>query len=346
MKVSSVFCHRGVKAVYVFPPGGIMKSRAVIFTVVCCCLVLPLRGSDVHDHGRSSRIVIQSPLAGERFITNETIHLQASVAGHGHMDKSELVWTSSSVPAVLGRGTDIQIGGLPAGTHNISVSFAGETETVSIREFKDLEDLYQAPPSPKEVRRILDTFSFHWIDGPGPDEKWASYEPPTFDQASFQPSKLPVVARLDVLRHQAFSEPLPCGDGLSIYDHFRKYVNTVDLRLDCSNSSGGGGRVSLGRFGSVWWNSYKDTCKTPSPSDQGPAPYVDPLYLLVHEARHGESGAPGHTSCNGMGNMDASLDGGSGHAWPALYVMWVYNYWLYDPPPIKQEPTKVAHFLP
>src|SRR5260370_20539061 len=113
MKVSSVFCHRGVKAVYVFPPGGIMKSRAVIFTVVCCCLVLPLRGSDVHDHGRSFRIGIQSPLAGELFITHETIHLQASVAGHGHVDKSELTSTSSTLPAVTGRGTDI---------HNVDLS--------------------------------------------------------------------------------------------------------------------------------------------------------------------------------------------------------------------------------
>jgi len=30
-----------------------------------------------------------------------------------------------------------------------------------------------------------------------------------------------VLANLDALRHQAFSEPLPFGDGLKIYDHLR-----------------------------------------------------------------------------------------------------------------------------
>lgn len=294
-------------------------------------------------YNQGTRIWIDSPLADERFVTNEPLHLRALVTSHVPVDGSQLNWTSS-VSGALGSGSDVPLSGLAIGTHAINVSGYGNAQSTSLRAFKDLWELYQAAPSQGELHRLGTAFSLNWMDGSLPDEKWAAYDPPSFNQSSTQPSKLVMQARLDVLRHQAFSAPLPFGDGLSMYDHFRKYVNTVSGRLDCSDSSGGGGTVSLNRLGSVWWNAYSGTCKTPA-TNAPLAPYVDPLYLLVHEGRHNEPGDPGHTTCNGQGNMDATLDGGSGHAWAAMYTMWVYKYGLYDPPVIKQEAKAVATSL-
>jgi hypothetical protein len=283
------------------------------------------------------QIKIISPLPGERFITGEAVQFKAAIS-HGHADTSQIVWTSDA--GVLGRGPDLQINSLTAGNHKIIASIEGQTQEVMVREFNDLSELYRAIPAPGEVDRILKAFSFHWIDGQLADEKWAVYDPPVFNPASYQASKLPVVAHLDVLRHQAFSEPLPFGDGLPIYDHLRKHVKNFNMRLDCNSSSGGGGTVNLNRFSSEWWNTYRDSCKVPSPPNQPPASYL--FYIVVHESRHSEPGEPGHTSCNGQGNMDAELDQGSGHAWAALYAMWVYKYGLYDSKEVKAEARTVA----
>ncbi len=40
--------------------------------------------------------------------------------------------------------------------------------------------------------------------------------------------------------------------------------------------------------------------------------------------------------------MDPSLEGGSGHAWAAIYTMWDYRYGKYDPPAIKEEAEQIA----
>ena len=67
-----------------------------------------------------------------------------------------------------------------------------------------------------------------------------------------RPSKTVLLARLDALRHQAFDEPLPFGDGLTAFEHLRRYVRRFVVRLDCGIASGGGGAVSLPRHASNW----------------------------------------------------------------------------------------------
>lgn len=70
--------------------------------------------------------------------------------------------------------------------------------------------------------------------------------------------------------------------------------------------------------------------------------YINSLYLLVHENRHNMTDDPGHTICSGVGNMDQRLEDGSGHAWAAMYLMWVYKYGSYDPHFIKNEAKILA----
>jgi hypothetical protein len=303
-------------------------------------MCIPATGHEPFPRSEDIQIRIQSPLADERFVVGETVPFKATI-GHGHADASQIVWTSET--GVLGHGPELRVNNLAAGDHKITASVANQTQEVTVREFKDLSELYRAKPAPGEVERILKAFSFRWIDGQLPDEKWTAYDPPVFNPASYQPSKVPVVARLDVLRHQTFSEPLPFGDGLTVYDHVRKHVKILNMRLDCANDSGGGGNVNLDRFSSEWWNTYRDSCKVPSPPDQPPASYL--FYIIVHEGRHSEPGEPGHTSCGNRGNMDPDLDHGSGHAWAALYTMWVYKYGLYDSEKVKAEAGRAAASL-
>lgn len=310
--------------------------------LTCWALLLLSVICGSNTNGQGGQLSINTPLPDERFIAGETLSLNASLKGR-HADPSQIVWTADHTQ-VLGHGPEVRTSGLSAGRHEITAALGDETQNVSIRVFGDLGELYQAIPSQSEVDRILKAFSFRFIDGSQPDEKWSLYNPPRFDQSSLQPSKLVILYRLDAMRHEAFSEPLPFGDGLPLYDHFRKYVNTIELRLDCVSSHGGGRAVSIGRLGSTWWNLYSGSagCKVPGGNPPPLAGYVDPLYLLVHEGRHSEPGDPGHTTCRNEGNMDAALDHGSGHAWAALYLMWVYKYGLYDPPAIKEEAKTTA----
>jgi hypothetical protein len=319
-----------------------MKARIIRRLLLTAC-IMGLATVSYEGAAREGdiEIRIKSPLPDERFVAGEVVHFKA-VVSRGHANMSEMVWTSD-ISGVLGRGPELETGNLTPGIHRITASLEGQTQEVNIREFRDMAELYRAIPAHAEVERILKAFSFHWIDGQMPDEKWAPYDPPVFNQASYQPSKVAVVARLDALRHQAFSEPLPFGDGLSVYDHVRKHVNTFNMRLDCGNSSGTGGTINLNRFASEWWNTYRDSCKIPSPPNQPPASYL--FYIVVHEGRHSERGEPGHTSCRGQGNMDAELDHGSGHAWAALYAMWVYKYGIYDSMEVKTEARTVAASL-
>jgi hypothetical protein len=71
---------------------------------------------------------------------------------------------------------------------------------------------------------------------------------------------------------------------------------------------------------------------------------VNPLYLLIHEERHNEPDDPGHVYV-GDSQMDPYLKKVSGHAWAAMYAMWVYKYGKHDPPEIKQEAKNIATSL-
>jgi hypothetical protein len=294
-----------------------------------------------YNHG--TRLFIEGPLANERFVVKEPVNLQALITSHAIVDESLLHWTSS-IAGALGSGLNVHVSGLPLGNQNIQAGGLSLTQTVPVRVFTDLGALYQAQPAPEELARINAAFTLNYLDGTQPDEHWSAYDPPAFDQSSILPSKLVVLARLDVMRHQAFSQPLPFGGGLTVCENFHKYVSNVHLRLDCNLADGGGGTVELNRLGSEWWNLMQPDCKTPAPNPPL-ALYINPLYLLVHEGRHNEPGDPGHTTCNGQTNMDATLDNGSGHAWAALYTMWVYKYGLYDSPAMKLEAKTVATSL-
>jgi len=285
-------------------------------------------------------MVIASPLPDERFIANETLTLKVSLGGR-RVDESQVLWTSS-LSGELGHGPEIQVSKLPPGRHTITVSSAGETQAVSIRVFPDLLSLYQAPPAATEVKRIQKDFSFSWIDGSASDEKWAAYDPPVFNQTSLAPSKIVVFTNLDVLRHQAFSEPLPFTEGRNLYDHLRKYIRQINLWLDCADNSGGNGVINLHRWQNTW-NFVRSDCKSLTASQARPATYTTMTFLMMHEARHSEPHDSGHTNCYGFGNMDPSFDNGSGHARAVLYAMWVYKYGLYDPPEIRQEARTLAY---
>jgi hypothetical protein len=289
--------------------------------------------------GYSQTLTIRSPLPGERFVTHETVTFKVDVKDR-HFDSSQIVWTSN-VSSVLGKGPEIKVSSLPGGLHQITASANGETQEVRIRVFKDLWDLYRATPSQGEIDRIRKDFTVNWIDGAERDEKWAAWDPPAFNQESLAPSKVVLFARLDVLRHQVFSEPLPFGDQLRAYDHLRKYVKTFNLRLGCDDSAGGNGQIFLGRWQNSWDLPHGD-CK--SLASSGPLRgYVGALALLMHEERHSEPGSPIHATCYAFSNMDPSLDKGSGHAWALLYAMWVYKYGVYDPPVMKQEARIFAY---
>jgi hypothetical protein len=309
------------------------RAQGLSIVAVSCLLFF---NSSAHG---GTTLKILSPLPNERFVANETIDLRVS-SDDRHMDASQAVWTSST-SGVLGHGPNLQIIKLPAGTHNITVSIGSETQSVPIRIFKDLWDLYQAPPAQAEIDRLRKDFSISWVDGSSPDEKWSSYDPPTFNQALLAPSKVVVLANLDVLRHQTFSEPLPFGDWLKVYDHLRKYVKMFSLQLDCSDSAGGGGKIFLSRWQNTWPLARRD-CKSLVPGARRDG-YVGALALLMHEARHSEPGSPVHATCFGYGNMEGSLDKGGGHAWAILYAMWVYKYGVYDPPVMKQEARTFAY---
>ena len=70
---------------------------------------------------------------------------------------------------------------------------------------------------------------------PKPTRDWLLYDGLIFDQSSPDPNELVIIARLDVLRHQRFSEPLPFDtDGASIFEHVAEHVDTLFLELACT----------------------------------------------------------------------------------------------------------------
>lgn len=302
------------------------------------------------DRGTSGMFTIQEPLEGERFVKGETINLKVSLPASSGVMESQLQW-HSNVDGYLGTGLQMQITKLSVGTHDIQVGDTKNKALIHIRVYDDLWELYQSPLSVGESNRIMSDFTIRWMSGNSQDEKWDFYESFGFDQHSANPSKAVSLARLDILRHQRFSQPLPFTKGKTAYDHLRDYVKTFNIRLDCGINTAGGSAVNLNRNFSVWDsrqsgsqdkpNICKSTLSSPPVMDH----YIHSLYLLLHEGRHCEPNEPGHTVCNGLSNMDQTLEPGSGHARAALYLIWIYKYGLYDPSPIKQEAKLIAKSL-
>jgi hypothetical protein len=297
---------------------------------------------------RGTQVWFQRPLNNERFIQGETVQLRALVTSNYPVDGSQLQW-SSSLDGPIGQGAVMTMNNLALGVHTLTVAGYGKSVQSPVRLYSDLLSFYQAPPAQAEIDRINADFAMNWVDGTQEDEIWSTY-PLLFDQQSTDPSKMVAYAKLDVLRHQYFSEHPPFTGGKTVYDHLKTFVNTINLRLDCNVNTGGGHHVRLNRSFSVWdgrssgTSDNPDACKTPfqNPTLYG---YVNPLYLLLHEGRHSEPDDSGHTSCDGKTNMDPSLENGSGHARAALYTMWCYQYGLYDPLGIRTEAKSIAQNL-
>ena len=284
-------------------------------------------------------IEIERPLPDERFVTRERVTFKASFRGVDSAEQARAVW-HSSVTGELGRGAAIEVGNLPSGPHDVTMSLDGASKSVRIRAFDDLLQLYRAKPADAEFERVRREFSFTWQDGSQPDERWALYEPSIFAPESPRPSKTVLLARLDTLRHQAFDETLPFGDGLTVFEHLRRHVTRFVVRLDCGIANGGGRAVSLPRHASLWYASSSN-CHEVLPGQQ-PLGYEGPLALILHEVRHNQPGDPGHRACRGHPGLDATLDNGSGFAWSALYFMWVYKYGSFDPPAVKERARQAA----
>jgi hypothetical protein len=281
-----------------------------------------------------------APLANERFVTGERIYLDGSAtlgstAGYTYPDGSALQWTSDR-DGPIGAGPAFSTG-LSVGTHALTLSGYGMGATRQIRVFANLADFYRARPANDEMARLGDDFAFRWLDGAMPDQQWAMYENDPFDPTSTRPSKIAALAKLDVLRHTRFSQPIPIAGGRSLYDHVRMYTRTIVFRLDPGISSAGGGTQSLARGFSQWTQlPGGDPVWTPHP-------YVYNLHLLVHENRHNEPGDPTHTSCQSWANpgagllhgQDRTFEGGSGRTAGAMYLMWVFRYGVADPANMK-----------
>jgi hypothetical protein len=271
-------------------------------------------------------IQIKNLIENERFVTGETIVLDADaleVNGEYHPSGSSgFIWRSN-LDGELGSGTVTTA--LSVGTHTITVSGYGLERTINLRVFQDLKILFSAEPASGEIQRILADFTFNWVDGSttDPTQMWSSYPGYPFDPSSSAPSKTAVIAKLDALRHQCFSQPLPFGDSRTAYEHLRRYTSIIEVSLGSALNRGGGGAIYLNRNIALWDGTY--------------GYYLGSIF--IHENRHNEPGDPGHSSCAtawdgapGIPNgMDEKFEPGSGYAYYAMYDMWVYKYSIYDP---------------
>jgi hypothetical protein len=285
-------------------------------------------------------ISIEQPLYDERFVQGENIVLSVKRDGIERQN-SQIQWTSSN-DGKIAEGTYCEVNVLSTGIHQISATDGNSKDTIQIRIYGNLWELYQSEISAAEISRIRSDFIINWIDGNSSDEKWSAPGVYEFNQKSESPSRIIALAKLDVLRHQSFSRPLPFTTGNSAYDNLKKNVKQINLRLDCGMSTAGNNAVNLNRNFSVWdirqsgSSQNTDACKVPLNQPVELSDYTPSLYLILHEGRHCEPTDPGHVSCNGKSNMDMKLENGSGHATAALYLMWVYKYSLYDSPQTKE----------
>ncbi|MFG2514186.1 hypothetical protein [Streptomyces sp. NPDC048584] len=285
---------------------------------------------------------IKSLLEGERFVQGETTALDANIlSATGPSWNSDGIAWQSSIDGALGTGSPTVT--LSPGTHVITASKERLKQSVTVRVFADLGELYKAAPSPAEIGRVLGDFTFHWVDGTSgdPSQQWDTYPGFLFDQTSPNPSRTAVIAKLDVLRHQRFSQPLPYGTAATAYEQVRLNTHTVRVSLDTALNMAGGGVINLNRAFTTWWNNPE----TPTVA----APYVHSLYLFNHESRHNEPSDPGHATCAAWtgaptvdNGMDATFEPGSGFVRATLYTMWVYKYARYDPPAIRSEAKNIT----
>ncbi|MEM9617530.1 MAG: hypothetical protein AAF936_06180 [Pseudomonadota bacterium] len=279
----------------------------------------------------------RAPIRGERFVAGEDILFDAAVTlaspseGYAVADGSQITWVSD-IDGPIGAGGLVRSSGLSVGEHEITINGYGFTETVTIRVYADLGAFYTSEPSPAEVSRIRRDFDLAYLDGAGVDESWAPYRGAPFNPSLPGPSDLRVIALLDLMRHQQFSEPLPMTGGQSIYDHFRAYAQRIEMRLDCGVSAAQTDGITLNRTLSQWISGDGGAQCKQTQAGAPLTPYILPAALLVHESRHLQSTDPGHTDCIGGSSLfsDQRLENGSGHAWSALYAMWVYKYGAFD----------------
>ena len=291
----------------------------------------------------SASASIISPLVDERFTQSEEVRFAASMDGKS----SRVVW-SSDIDGAIGTGA-IVTKRLSPGNHTVTANFGDVKKSIPVRVFKDLWELYQAAPSEAEVLRTQQDFVITWVDDKVSGEKWDSYNGAAFNQSSPDPAKMAVYARLNLLRHQNFAESLPFTGGVSAYDHIRIRTKRLMLTLGCGSNMAGGGQITLNRAFSVWDRRAGASDDDPSacksfPQKRSLNHYLSSLYLFLHESRHNESGDPGHVIIGGR-QMDPSLENGSGHAWAAIYLMWVYKYGVDDPPFIRNTAKTIARDL-
>jgi hypothetical protein len=306
-----------------------------------------------NDPPAGIELTISSPIPDERFVAGEEIHFSVAPSSQLYVDGSQFKWASSR-DGDLGTGLELTLTNLSLGSHAIQVCGYGVCASTSVRIYKDVWELYKSVPAEGEIERVLGDFHFNLIDemrNGQPRDAWDAYGF-VFDQNSLEPSFLVAISKIDLLRHQRFSSPLPFTDGRPLYDHLKTYVKTINLRLDCGLNTGGSGSVNLCRSFSVWdgrtsgTDADPDACKIPPVANPSLFEYIYPLSLLIHEERHSEPGDPGHTMCNGE-VKDETLEGGSGYAWSALYMMWIGKYGLYDPPFIRNKARwEAVWFLP
>jgi hypothetical protein len=289
-------------------------------------------------------IMIEAPLEGERFITGENPKFRATVKLlNENEDGSQLQWVSDR-DGNLGIGGEITIPKLSLGNHSITVSGYGITKTVNIRVFSNLMELYHAEPSLKEINRIKSDFNIIYKDGtPGiADQQWSSYENEPFNPQSPNPSKIVIIAKLDLLRHQLFAKTPPFTNGLSLYEHVKKFTKTVELHLasDFLNHAGGG-VIVLNRTISHWIAVTNSGPIKNSDGSYMPWDYTEALQLVIHETRHNDPNSPPHIDCNDwfsgiqQSNIDQNFENGSGFSYACQYYIWVYKYGLFDTPETK-----------
>ena len=186
------------------------------------------------------QILIISPIANESFMRGETIKLKAAVISNQHTTKSHLVWDSDK-DGRLGSGSSLLLNHLSVGLHRITVSGYSLKVSIQITIFQDLWALYQSPLSLASINSTDRDFTLNWIDGSASDEKWKLYQPPKFDQKLTDPSKLVLFAKLRVLKHQRFDEPLPHGGRTTVTASYCKmtsfYRSSLPYKLRRGNEN-------------------------------------------------------------------------------------------------------------
>ena len=286
-----------------------------------------------------NKFFIKTPRPHERFLYEEDIKFTVDLYDD-NLDDGDLCW-SSNLDGLIGCGPVVSTAVLSQGNHLITAEANGNVDSVSVRVFPDLWELYKTEPAPSEVKRILDDFHISYVDGEGEDERWEPYGF-EFDQSSIYPSRMVVISKLDILRRQKFNEkPTFIGNHETVYDWVQDVAHTIEVRLDCGPARGGFGLASFPRRFSHWIAIDRNTeCGIPLEDEPTLRKYHGALSLLIHEIRHSEPDDPKHMGiCPGS---DKTLEGGSGYAWAAKYDMWVGTYSMFDPTSIKDEALTAA----